>query len=205
MGLSFHYNGKIADPALLPGLIDEVQDIAKVHNWKYYVFDREFAKTDFGNSSHNQKVYGICFTPPGCETVDLCFLSNGRMSSVVNLKLWGESIDPTEKEYLYMLSVKTQYASVELHQLLIQLFRYLNKKYLSDFNLYDEGDYWETNDEILLRTNFDKNLALINSIGSAFELIPKEKGEDLEAYLERIIKVIHEKKNEIRDSLGNLN
>ena len=205
MGLSFHYNGKIADPALLPGLIDEVQDIAKVHNWKYYVFDREFAKTDFDNSSHNQKVYGICFTPPGCETVDLCFLSNGRKSSVVNLKLWGESIDSTDKEYLYMLSVKPQYASVELHQLLIQLFRYLNKKYLSDFTLYDEGDYWETNDEILLRTNFDKNLALINSIGSAFELIPKEKGEDIEAYLERIIKVIHEKKREIGDSLGNLN
>ena len=205
MGLSFHYNGKIADPEMLPGLIDEVQDIAKVHNWRYFVFDRQFTITDFGKLGHNENFYGICFTPPGCETVDICFLSNGRMSSITNLKFWGESTDPTEKEYLYMLSVKTQYASVELHQLLIHLFRYLNGKYLSDFNLYDEGDYWETNDAILLRTNFDKNMALINSFGSALELIPKESGEDIEAYLERIIKLIHEKKDEIGDSLGNLN
>jgi hypothetical protein len=31
MGLSFHYSGSIADPELLPGLIDEIQDIAKLN------------------------------------------------------------------------------------------------------------------------------------------------------------------------------
>ena len=200
MGLSFHYNGKISDPALLPDLIDEVQEVANVHHWEYFVFDRQFSAEDYGKVGHNQSVYGICFTPPGCETVAICFLSNGRMSSVVNLHLWGESTDPTEKDYLYMNSVKTQYASVELHQLLIHLFRYLNKKYFADFNLYDEGSYWETNDEALLRKNFNRNMALINSIGSALELIPKNAGEDIEEYLERILKLTHDKKDEIEDS-----
>jgi hypothetical protein len=202
MGLSFHYNGKISAPALLPDLIDEVQEIANVHHWKYFVFDRQFSKGDYGKDGHNQSVYGICFTPPGCETVHICFLSNGRMSSVVNLQLWAKTTDPTEKDYLYMNSVKTQFASVELHQLLIHLFRHLNNKYFADFNLYDEGSYWETNDEALLRKNFNRNLALINSVESALEHIPKNEGEDIEDYLERITKPIHDKKDEIGDSIA---
>ena len=205
MGLSFHYNGRIADPALLPELIDEVQEIADVHHWKYYVLDRHFSEVDFVKTGHTQKIYGIFFTPPECETVAICFLSNGRMSSIVNLQLWGESTDPTQKDYLYMNSVKTQFASVELHQVLIHLFRYLSQKYFADFNLHDEGSYWETNDVVLLTANFNRNLALINSFESALETIPKNSGEDVETYLERIIKVIHDKKNEIRNSLGNLN
>ena len=202
MGLSFHYNGKISDPALLPELIDEVQEIANVHQWDFFIFDRQFSNEDFGKPGYNQNVYGICFTPSGCETVAICFLSNGRMSSVVNLQLWGKSTDPTEKDYLYMNSVNTQFASVELHKLLIQLFRYLSKKYFADFNLYDEGSYWETNDEALLRTNFNRNLALINSVESALETIPKNSGEDTEGYLERIFKLVHDKKDEIGDSTG---
>jgi hypothetical protein len=205
MGLSFHYNGRIADPALLPELIDEVRDIAIVHKWDFFVFDKQFTEEGFDKPFHKQNVYGICFTPPGCETVDICFLSNGKMSSITNLQFWGESTDPTEKTYLYMNSVKTQFASVELHQILIHLFRYLSQKYFADFNLHDEGSYWETNDVVLLTANFNRNLALINSFESALETIPKNSGEDVETYLERILKVIHDKKNEIRDSLGNLN
>ena len=200
MGLSFHYNGKISDPALLPDLIDEVQEIANVHHWKYFIFDRQFIIGDFGKTGHNQCIYGICFTPPECETVNICFLSNGRMSSIVNLQLWAKTTDPAEKDYLYMNSVKTQFASVELHQLLIHLFRHLNNKYFADFNLYDEVSYWETNDEALLRKNFNRNLALINSVESALEHIPRNEGEDIEDYLERIIKPIHDKKDEIGDS-----
>lgn len=45
MGLSFHYNGRISKAELLPELIDEIQDIAKAYNWKYFVFDRQFLTT----------------------------------------------------------------------------------------------------------------------------------------------------------------
>ena len=106
MGLSFHYRGSIANPELLPELIDEIQDIAKMYNWKYFIFDRQFPENSFGKTEYNQNIYGICFTPPNCETIDICFLSNGRMSSISHLKFFGKVDDQEEQEYLYMLSVK---------------------------------------------------------------------------------------------------
>lgn len=193
MGLSFHYSGSIANPELLPELIDEIQDIAKMHNWKYFVFDRKFPENSFGKSEYNQNIYGICITPPECETIPICFLSNGRMSSITNLKFFGKTDDQTEQGYLYMLSVKTQYAGVELHQFVIQLFRYLNKKYFADFKMTDEGSYWETNDLALLQSTFKRYTDLINGFASALEYIPMQNGETIETYFERLLKLIHNK------------
>ena len=69
MGLSFHYNGRIAKAELLPELIDEVKEIAGINNWKYYVYQREFPQNTFGRPDYNQNIYGISFSPPGCEPV----------------------------------------------------------------------------------------------------------------------------------------
>lgn len=162
MGLSFHYNGKISKPELLPELIDEIQDIAKAYNWKYFVFDRQFPNSTCEKENYNQNIYGINFTPTGCETISICFLSNGRMSGALNFMLYGNTDVQSEHEYLYMLSVKTQYAGIETHQFIIQLFRHLDKKYFIDFNMQDEGQYWETNDLEILKSNFKKYTALIS-------------------------------------------
>jgi hypothetical protein len=196
MGLSFHYSGRIANPASLPKLIDEIQDIARVYSWKYFVFDREFPDNTIGKPDYNQRIYGICFTPPECETVDVCFLSNGRMSSASHLQFWGKTDVQAESEYLYMLSVKTQYAGVETHQFIIQLFRYLNEKYFADFTMSDEGEYWETNDEALLKTNFKRYTELIDGFVSAIESYPIHAGEDIESYFLRLIKQINDQKKQ---------
>jgi len=193
MGLSFHYNGSIANPDLLPELIGEIEDIAKIHNWKYFIFDRQFPEDTFGKPEYNQDIYGICFTPPECETIDICFLSNGRMSSISHLKFFGKTEDQDEQTYLYMLSVKTQYAGIELHQFIIHLFRYLDKQYFANFEMYDEGGYWETNDLSLLQSTFKRYTDLINSFASALEYIPAQTGETIESYFKRLMKLIHNK------------
>jgi hypothetical protein len=190
MGLSIHYSGNIANPELLPELIDEVRDIATVYNWEYKEYEREFPKDSVGQAEYNQYIYGISFTPPQCETISICFLSNGRMSSNAHLLFFGKTDEQPERDYLYMLSVKTQFASVELHQFTIQLFRYLNKKYFANFELSDDGSYWETNDIELLKTNFKRNANLINSVSSAIEAIPMLPDETIEAYFERLMKFI---------------
>lgn len=195
MGLSFHYSGRIANPASLSDLIEEIEDIAKVHNWKYFVFDRQFPANVVGKPDYNQRIYGICFTPPNCETVDICFLSNGRMSSAAHLQFWGKTDTQEEREYLYMLSVKTQYAGIEIHQFLIQLFKYLNAKYFADFTMSDEGEYWETNDLEVLKTNFKRYTELIDGFVAAIESIPIKADEDVESYFLRLMKEINDKKN----------
>jgi hypothetical protein len=194
MGLSFHYNGRIARPELLSELIEEVKEIAEVYKWNYYIFEQQFPEKSTESSEYNQNIYGINFTPPGCETVSVCFLSNGRMSDAPHLKIFGKTGTQSEEKYLYILSVKTQYAGVETHKFVIQLFRYLNKKYFTCFELTDEGDYWETKDEDLLKSNFKRNTDLIEGFTSAIENFRQEPSENIESYLERLLKHLNDKK-----------
>ncbi len=194
MGLSIHYSGSIAKPELLPGLIEEIQDIAKMYDWKYKVYELQFPKNSFGKPGYDENIYGISFTPPECETIPICFLSNGRMSDNARLMFYGKTDEQQENEYLYMLSVKTQYAGVESHQFIIQLFRYLNTKYFADFKMTDEGNYWETNDEVILKANFKKYNDLKESFVSGLENYPMQPGENIESYFKRMMAQIHGKK-----------
>ena len=90
MGVSIHYSGRITDKNKLPQLIDEVEEIASVHNWKYNIYEQKFPVNETINLSdhHDGKLYGIDFTPEGSEPVSICFLSNGRMSSIMQLFCW---------------------------------------------------------------------------------------------------------------------
>lgn len=232
MGLSIHYSGQIADKNRLPQLIEEVEEIAKVHGWKYSIYEREFpeeSKEAHSNESlqnkskHDGKLYGIDFTPHGSEPISIAFLSNGRMSSVMQLYCWGEFKEEKHIEinnanvneqgelemhneeliltadyyqrYLYKCSSKTQYAGVQAHEMVIGVFRYLNKNFLKDFELIDEGNFWETYDKDLLIRTFERYTSLINGFASALTETKKKEDEDLDAYMERVIREFRGKNN----------
>jgi len=193
MGLSIHYNGRISEKQLLTEMIAELEEISKVHGWNYTIFERMFPEEISSTNEHDGKLYGMCFVPPGSEPVSVLFLSNGRMCGPMQLQCWGDSTDETERKYLYMISVKTQYAGAEIHKMVIHIFKYLNKSYLADFTMTDEGQYWETNDEELLDENFERYTLLINSFISALEHNQRKTGEDIEEYIIRMMKEIKEK------------
>lgn len=187
MGLSFHYSGRISDPALLPGLIEEVRNVAEEFKWSYHIFEPAFPEGELEKEGHDGKVYGIWFNPPECEPVSLAFLSNGRLSSPGLLMAFGDAVNPPESEYLYMVSVKTLYSGVENHRVVIHLLRYLSDKYLSDFKLMDEGRYWETNDPELLENKFIENHRMIDAFSEALRSAPRQYSGELLDYLEKII------------------
>ncbi|MCF8359623.1 MAG: hypothetical protein K9H26_12755 [Prolixibacteraceae bacterium] len=94
-----------------------------------------------------------------------------------------------------MLSTKTQFAGTSIHKTIIQIFHYLIKKnYFEEFNLLDDGDYWETNNEDLLEQKFRINAGLIDDFSIAVESIPKNSDENFDEYFKRIIQKI-EKRN----------
>lgn len=194
MGLSIHYSGSIVGPDCLSELISEVQDIATAYGWQYTAFNHNFPENHFGRSSYNNQIYGICFTPPGCESVYISFLSNGKISTPIQLSCFGNTDDEAEKKYLYIVSVKTQFAGAEIHMILVQLMRYLSQKYFARFNMSDEGNYWETSDENLLKENFRKYGDLLNGFASAIEKQPFRTNETIEKYFERLLQLIQEKK-----------
>lgn len=69
--------------------------------------------------------------------------------------------------------------------------------YFSEFNLVDEGEYWETCDEKLLEQKFKEYGNLIESFSLAIETTPVNECESYEKYLKRILKMIdkNRKKN----------
>ena len=81
-------------------MIDEIKDIAKTLQWSFTFFETEFPEKSFETENYNDKVYGICFSPPECEPVFFSFLSNGKMSSFINLEFYGNSNDKTYQDYL---------------------------------------------------------------------------------------------------------
>lgn len=135
MGLSIHYSGNIAELEKLDQLIEEVTAICKELDWSMQTFDDDAIK-------------GISFSPTDCDPVFLTFNSEGRLLSPINILVKdiydGGSID---RELMFTTSTKTQFAGIDAHIALIKLLKYISKKYLKDFKLMDEGDYWETGDE----------------------------------------------------------
>lgn len=177
----------------MPNLIEEIKDITNIYQWKLSVFKEEFPVQDDEGQLVDGELYGVAFSPPNCEPVWVSFLSNGRMSTPVALKFFGEQRDEDEKKYLYHLSTKTQFAGIHTHQVIIHLLKYLKEKYLEDFVLSDEGQYWETNDKSVLEANFSRYTLLIDIVEDGLKNLPIKPGESMEDYFERMTKGLNRK------------
>ena len=195
MGLSIHFSGRLRKPEYLPAMIEEIKDISNVHGWKYYIYNTHFPNETFDNHTSFENVYGISFTPTECETVSFAFLSNGTMVCPARISFFAHSEDETERSYVYTISVKTQFAGVFVHQLLIRLIKYLNDKYFEDFKLSDESYYWETDDENLMRERFKVYDNLLDNFVLSIQTFPLESGEDILSYFERLMKHVDNLKN----------
>ncbi len=193
MGLSIHYSGSFKKSASLEAMIDEVKDIAEIYEWKYTIHKTHFPKNSFQKSEYNSKLYGISFTPHSSETICLTFLSNGKMCSGANLKYFGNA--DNYKQYLYMLSSKTQFAGSTTHKIIIHLLKHLNQKYFQDFKLKDEGNYWETEDESILEKNFKAYNDLIDGFEYSIKNYPINSAETITEYFDRIIRMLNAKRN----------
>jgi hypothetical protein len=196
MGLSFHYSGEIAQAEMLQELIEEVKEIVSVYNWKYNIFETTFPNNCLtAENETTDEIYGICFTPPECETMYFSFLSNGKMSSSAHRLFFGKTATQEEQPYLYMLSAKTQFSTPIIHATIIHIIRHISTKYLTNFNLSDEGEYWETNNEAILKQNFEKYTTLIDNFVLGIETLPLNNNESYEQYFQRLMEIITKQKN----------
>ncbi len=200
MGISLHYSGKFNPSKSLSMLITEVKEIAEAFGWKYFIYDTEFPEKITPPDEHNDRLYGIQFAPPESEPVEITFASNHRMSGVLNFHCWGKSTDPKEKEYLYTVSTKTQFAGPESHKMIVEILRHLNNRgYFLDFEMMDESDYWETGNEEVMVKKFRFLGAMIENLSLAVQTTPKAEDESYEGYFERLSEMIR-KKNDSRQS-----
>lgn len=174
MGLSIHYNGKLKDIALLPQLVEEVQDVCNVLNWKYQL-------------DNNDDIKGIWFSPPECEPFAFTFYPSGELVNKLYLRC---NIEPANT-----VSVKTQFAGVDVHMAATKLLRHLARRYFSVFNVSDEGRYWETDDEEILRKQFGLYNALLNAVAETLKDFNAEKGDRPERLADRLEAFLNERWN----------
>jgi len=90
-----------------------------------------------------------------------------------------------------MLFTKTQLAGIEIHKLIAHILKHIEKKYLLDFKVSDEGEYWEALDENKLAEKFRQYNFLMDSFTTALESFPKNKGENFEAYFVRLMEYVN--------------
>ena len=144
--MSIHYSGSINQYDQTDKLMEEVADICSSLNWKYKLYA---GHENVGN------VKGISFFPEGSEPIFLTFLTNGKLCSPLN-QISGAmyKLNGINASLLYVTSTKTQYAGSDAHIAIIKLLYYLKEKYFTNFDLQDEGLYWETGDEKKLLSQF---------------------------------------------------
>lgn len=195
MGLTIHYSGKFKADASLCNMIEEVKDIAEANEWRHHIFETEFPKKSPKKNSAEEKIYGIVFTPEGSETVHLTFLENRRMFGVYNLE-FGKRLTEKEREKQYMFSLftKTQYAGAETHKQIVHVLKYISRKYFSAFEVFDEGNYWDTEDPDILQQSFNRYNEILSHVSNVLENLPQKKGETVDEFITRMTNELKRKK-----------
>jgi hypothetical protein len=145
MGITIHYKGKIDDVEMTDNLIYEISDICNDMGWDSTIIKKE------KNDINHPPIKGIIFTiHKGCEVVGFIFDKNGFLRSPISIQYYDES-----DKYQLIVSVKTQFSSPDIHIVLIKLLKYIKTKYISNLEVTDEGEYWETSDMERLKYLFD--------------------------------------------------
>lgn len=195
MGLSIHYHGQIRDYALIEELIIEAEDICKSLNWKHHTWvkksnandDVHKNNPDFLNYTLDD-LAGISISPEECEPVSLVFFPSGRLCCPAKLMY---NNPETNDLMVETVSTKTQYAGIDTHLTVLKMLQYFKEKYFSVFELSDEGMYWETKDEEVLKSQFIKYDFIVHSVRNAlsdFKAMPGDTAESLADRLEEFLK-----------------
>lgn len=162
MGVTLHYRGQLNESSRITALVAELADIADSMGWLWTRLDDDFEiPADAQVINHPQGtqieghlgLQGILMTPkPNGESLCFCFDREGYLRSPIGMvQILDGSLNPDQA----WISVKTQFTSPECHIWIVGLLKYLKKHYLSDLEVSDEGDYWETGDATALKEKMD--------------------------------------------------
>ena len=186
MGVTIHYKGKLNSADYIDSFYEEMEDIAKSMGWKHTLIDR------FDNNDKTP-VKGVIIRPhEKSESLQLITDQQGNLRNVFAFEFAGE-----DSELTYMNFIKTQFAPVEIHIAVIKLLKYIQQKYISNLDVYDEGDYWQTGDEKILKGKIDflnKAMDQLEGILSSIKFEENETAESVADKIEEVLKKMMFKK-----------
>lgn len=195
MGVCINYSGKLKSVKKIYQFIEEIEDIAKIMDWKYTILDEDWTKecdVKFVNDPvtkeleivGNAYLKGIIITPPNCESMQFLFDNKGNLTDFVQIAMQNSF----KKHKPPKQWTKTQFAGAEIHITLIKLLKYLKKTYIPNLSVYDEGGYWETEN----REELENNMGIINTGIEIITSIAESSGT-MDDFLNKLDKWIEKK------------
>jgi len=185
VGVSVHYSGMIQEDRIAP-LCEELCDIAGSVGWAFQDID-----------DAEKGLYGIILSPKSeMEPVPFLFDSKGRLHSLADLIVgWNEG------DFL-CVAVKTQFAGCAEHVWLCGLLRHIQRTYMPELEVVDEGGFWETGDQQELQKRMDFLDRMIKEFGAALEqasmdvVIDKNDVDAVADFVEKVAERFHREKRE---------
>ena len=155
MGLYVHYYGRMKDKRHVPQFIEEMSGIAATLKWNHKVWREDWAKPcDARIEKVDGKpqmvghlpVKGVTIQPSlVCEPMQFLIDPKGQLRSIRSLlaETRGEKQNP-------FVSVNLKGITSEVYVLLMGSLLYVQKHFVPDLIVKDEGGYWQTKDRSAL-------------------------------------------------------
>lgn len=139
MGVTIHFEGRLNSERDFNDLIRRAEEFAAKNHWKYEIFTNEHklllrvAENEDEDWEYEGPTKGISIQiEPDCDHLNLEFDSDHYI-----------------QEYC-----KTQFTHIEVHIAIVEFFRQI-EQYFDVLEVDDEGEYWDTENQLLLQENLE--------------------------------------------------
>jgi len=159
MGITINYQGRLQDPASLPLLTAELQLACQRLGWSYHPIDERILGTAERyryEADEEDKVQrkvetepvddhwrGLIIQPPECESLFLTFNRTGQLLAYESS--FQQADTPGRYHVRELMWCKTQFGTIKTHIAICDLLRQV-EPYMAEFEVRDEGEYWESGD-----------------------------------------------------------
>ncbi|MGA9211940.1 hypothetical protein [Kaistella sp.] len=157
MGSTIHFNGQLKSEDVFTNLMLFCTQYSEKQDWEYTLFK-------------NQK--NILFRVKDGKVNTEDFIAKGI--HILPVKNCEPLLMEFDDDLYFHSSCKSQFAGVEIHKQVIDFLRKI-EPFFEDFEVIDETDYWQTNDEDLLKNKIDFLGKAIEEISKTVENLKNDK------------------------------
>jgi hypothetical protein len=182
MGVTVHYRGRLADLTRVEDFEDRLLDFAlevggQAQIWRTHADDNP-----------QRVVRGVILDlAPGLESTSLLLSPEGWLIGLTDIE-GAERGTLTEPPWCF---TKTQFGPMEGHVALVEMFAALQREFLPDLEVSDEGGYWQTRDLAELTRRHSQVQKAIDGVAEGLRRhgLSREAAEDPDILIRRIERI----------------
>lgn len=180
MGITIFARGSINTTDDIPVLIADMKELSEKNGWTYEIIDDDFEQDPEVELIRDQETSTVSIEGTlglkgiiinvgyGVEPLALLFDRSGILTDIMSQVTWVQNSEDDNR----LTFCKTQFGPIEAHIALIEILDILKKKYMTNLEVTDEGDYWASRDRELLA---EKRAVLEYYLNHAKEAISNAK------------------------------